>query len=1028
MKRETSNLTANLPWLAGGGGLVVYLLTLNRWVSVHDLGTVARACGWSWQPEWHQPLTFLVLWPLGLMPERWVPPGLNLLAAVCAALVLALLARSVMLLPHDVRPERPFGPGTGPASAAAGLGNNPNFAAGLPAAGTGYGGRLTHHVWMPPVLAVLLCGLQLSFWEQATSGAAEMIDLLVFAYIIRGFLEFRTDQKDSWLWRCAVVYGAGMANNWVMVAYFPVFAAAVIWTKGFGAFLNARFLLRLALWGVAGLSLYLLLPVLDSLSSQAQVDFWPALKAHLKFQKEALSALRTPAFRMLALTAPLPFLVLAVRWRSHTVQLADESRLGIFITKASGHFVHAAFFAGAFWLALDPSFSPRHLNLGTPLLTYYYSFALVFGYCAGYFLLFGSGRVPRAYEGLAADSPGGRQQQVIRPVLIGMWVLLCAVPPALVWENLGQIRTTNGPDMREFARQLYTDLPAGKSVVLSDEPNQLLLLRAELSAHGHEKQALLLETPSLGSSQYRIYMAGKFKSRWPAAALTNELDAAGPVAVLRLVSRFAAQEPVVYLQPSFGILFERFRDEPKGLVHYLAWRRAAAEAVAQASRLPPGRPPLEPVSDGGPAGKAGETPAPLLDETIADGLVASNEQLWQQRWTGTLKDLAEQTKERTKNAPPAASPMLRALRLTKEPNPTASLLGAAYAKSLDHWGVELQRLGRWAQAAVWFQRALELNPGNAAAQINLEFNLRRQRGDETRLNAAVAQKQFGVLLAKYSDWREVLNHNGPVDEPTFLFRTGRLLLTGGNPRQAGNEFARCAELAPEWPAPKLWQAQSCIELRDFSRALELADRVQAAGPPQEGPPLSRLLACRANALRGLGRTNEAEACIEDFLTRYRQHGEVVSVAAELYAQSGRYEAELALLDELVKREPNRPDLLSMRGLAEMELERYEAAIATLTAALSLAPADDELRLRRAVAALGAGQLEAARTDYERLLKTSGNRQNALFGLGTIAWRKQDTNAAVEFYQQYLANSLPQTRQYVVAAERLKELKGVAKSE
>jgi len=41
-----------------------------------------------------------------------------------------------------------------------------------------------------------------------------MIDLLAFAYVIRCLLEFRLDQKQAWLSRAALVFGAGMANNW----------------------------------------------------------------------------------------------------------------------------------------------------------------------------------------------------------------------------------------------------------------------------------------------------------------------------------------------------------------------------------------------------------------------------------------------------------------------------------------------------------------------------------------------------------------------------------------------------------------------------------------------------------------------------------------------------------------------------------------------------------------------------------------------------------------------------------------------
>ena len=267
--------TAVLPWFVGAGGLLVYSLTLNKWVSLYNLGTVAQVSGWSWQPELVQPLNRAVLFPFRFLPEAWIPLALNLFAALCAGLVLVLLARSVALLPH----ERAQGNSVGRTDEASLLSGST--------------------AWIPPVLAAVVCGLQLSFWEHATSFTGEMLDLLVFAYVIRCLLEFRVEQAQTWLSRCAFVYGAAMANNWAMIGYLPVFLAAVVRLKGFGVF-NVRFLLRLSLWGMAGLSLYLLLPGLHSISSEAQVDFWTALKSNLRSQWGALNVLRAPGFKVLA--------------------------------------------------------------------------------------------------------------------------------------------------------------------------------------------------------------------------------------------------------------------------------------------------------------------------------------------------------------------------------------------------------------------------------------------------------------------------------------------------------------------------------------------------------------------------------------------------------------------------------------------------------------------------------------------------------------------------------------------------------
>ena len=88
--------------------------------------------------------------------------------------------------------------------------------------------------------------------------------------------------------RCALVYGAGMANDWALIGYLPIFIAALVRITGFGVIYNRRMLRRTVLWGLAGLSLYLLLPTVHSFSWPGAVGFWEALKGNLKLQKEAL--------------------------------------------------------------------------------------------------------------------------------------------------------------------------------------------------------------------------------------------------------------------------------------------------------------------------------------------------------------------------------------------------------------------------------------------------------------------------------------------------------------------------------------------------------------------------------------------------------------------------------------------------------------------------------------------------------------------------------------------------------------------
>jgi TolA-binding protein len=52
-----------------------------------------------------------------------------------------------------------------------------------------------------------------------------------------------------------------------------------------------------------------------------------------------------------------------------------------------------------------------------------------------------------------------------------------------------------------------------------------------------------------------------------------------------------------------------------------------------------------------------------------------------------------------------------------------------------------------------------------------------------------------------------------------------------------------------------------------------------------------------------------------------------------------------------------------------------------------------------MACLRAGQLDTARAYFQELLERFPNSFQALYGLAEIALRKQDTNAAIEFYQR-----------------------------
>ncbi|HKI68461.1 MAG TPA: DUF2723 domain-containing protein, partial [Verrucomicrobiae bacterium] len=312
-------ITVVLPWLAAAAMGILYLVTLNGWVSFGNMGMVARASGWLWQPQLTSPLTYLITYPFHWLPVTWVPLALNLFAAVCAVLTLMLLARSVALLPHDRTDEQ-----RRRTTNALGMLSN-------------------RSAWVPILLAVLVCGLQLTFWERATNGTSEaydgsfeMFDLLLFAYVVRCLLEFRVDERQAWLDRAVFLFGAGLAENWLFVLFFPAFIVALIWEKRL-EFFSWRFLSRAMVCGLLGMLFYFLLPVVHALASTDPVPFWIGLKTNLLTEKSFLFNFPKKYILLMSLTSFLPVLVMSIRWPSY---FGDPSPLGVTLTTFIFRAVH----------------------------------------------------------------------------------------------------------------------------------------------------------------------------------------------------------------------------------------------------------------------------------------------------------------------------------------------------------------------------------------------------------------------------------------------------------------------------------------------------------------------------------------------------------------------------------------------------------------------------------------------------------------------------------------------------------------
>ena len=970
---ENRFVAAVLPWVIAGAFALVYLLTLNHWIGFASLLPVARASGWIWQPDLTEPLYWLITLPARLLPAPAIPIVLNLFSVLCAASSLALLARSVALLPHDRTKEQRIREGS------------PFSLLSVRAA------------WLAPVIAAAVCGLQLSFWENATVASMEMFNLLLFAYVIRCLLEYRIDDRESWLLRAALVFGAGMANNWAMIGFFPIFLAAIIWIKGKGIF-DGGFLGRMFTLGMAGLSLYLVLPVVSALSGTVEVSFWQALKTNLAQQKTYLGALvfnkdalingDRPLW-VLGLPSLLPILALSIRWPSF---MGDISKIGVTLANLAFHIIHGVLLVVCLWVALDPQFSPRHYNpllgnYGIYFLTFYYLGALSIGYFVGYFLL------------VFGVTPSGRQRfrktypPFINYGVVGVTCALAVITPLLqLWRNVPLIHATNGSQMRDFAALVTQKLPKSGGYLVSDDPRRLLVVQSALIQAGRAKDYVPLDSASLEYPAYYKFLKKQYPAQWSTVP-PPEVKQVANTDLERIMFQLARTNAVYYLHPSFGYYFELLYPVAHGLVYKL-------EPYPKDEVL---------------------APAPTPDA------IAENEDFWSKADQAVLQPVAAAMAP----AKPAdqgglMDRLAQKAHLAVETNHDASILGSYYSQDLNFWAVQMQRQGQLKQASAHFTRALELNPDNVVAEVNLDCSRKLQAGEKTTVQLSKdLEDKFG-----HRSWDQIMRENGPFDEPTFCYAQGNAFLQGGNTHQAALQFERVRALEPENLPARLGLAQIYFFNRLPDRALQVIGEIHAQADPTglDHTNAVQLLGLETSAHMAKGEVKQAEDTVRAALTKSPGDPDLLAIATKVYMDFGSYTNALATADQQLQLRPDDAAALFYKGNACLQLNQFSQAIEPLTRVLQMetnnfSKAHYLAQFMRAKAYLGDQKLEQAKADYEVLRQALPKEFPVYFDLGEIAYRQKNTNAAIQNYELYKANAPTNlTEDLKVVNLRLAELK------
>lgn len=906
---------SKLPWVLGVGAFLLFLATLNHWVNLRSLPTAARVAGWEGSLPTQQPLLHLVTYPVRFFPAALQPLVLNVFTALCAALSVLLLARSVALLPHDRTHEQR-------------LRERSDFS------------LLTiRFAWVPVVLACAACALQLTFWENATSATGEILDLLVFAYVIRCLLEFRISQNEGWLSKLALVYGVGITNNWALIGFFPFLLGSVIWIKGV-RFFDPGFLMRMAVFGLAGLSLYLLLPTVWAVKGVEQVSFWEVLRQNWASQKMYLANtpnLRNRAF-LLGLTSVLPVVLMGIRWPS---SFGDTSVAGASLTNLAFRIIHLFFLGACLFIVFDPKYSPRQLGMGLSFLTFYYLGALAIGYYSGYALLVFTDPPRKSWR---QDSS---LPKLLNPIVqFAVLVALIAVPSALAYKNFGPIRADNGTILKEFVSRTIEALPKEPAYLLGEDAYQLALLQAGLGSSGQADKYVLVNTRSLELPAYHERLQKEHGARWPIIAPKEELGATIPQAdVQRFVAGLASSNVVVYLQPSFGYFFERVYPEPMGQVYRL--RPFAADQI-----LPPALTPEQ---------------------------LQHNEVFWSKA-ADYVKNLEKEIQYESLDA---------------------RYIAQYYSRALNTWGVYQQRAEDFKRAGGNFAEAFALNTNNIPAKFNGSFNKAAQSGDFSGGNTGkTIEEKFGI----YRSWDTMLSDNGPFDHPEFCALLGEGLLSQFQQRQAALQFSRVIRFQPTNFFARISYAKALVYGKWIDKGMAEMDQIQRDFGSMPLTNQLELVSLRAAAYFTANDFPKAEATIQEARAAHPDEAAMSQALYELYRAAGpsKYTNALGVIDSQLEKNPTNSVLLLQKAELQINNDDTKNAHATLDQVLAVSPKSVSAFLFHAFAFIQEKNFDEAQAYVEKALRDDPENTQALIYRGIIHMEQKQYDKARESFNQVLS--------------------------
>jgi predicted Zn-dependent protease len=413
----------------------------------------------------------------------------------------------------------------------------------------------------------------------------------------------------------------------------------------------------------------------------------------------------------------------------------------------------------------------------------------------------------------------------------------------------------------------------------------------------------------------------------------------------------------------------------------------------------------------------------VLPPAPDSNLLAENDAFWSEvmRSAAPAVQQAQNPPDLTHNSGLVGWAM-KHLHVSPEANPNALLAGTYYSRSLNAFGVQMQRAGDLTRAEGLFGDALAMNSNNVVATANATFNKTlRLRSPYTFDPERITADLFG----KYRSWNEILDADGPFDEPSYCFDHGNWLFNAKLFRQAALSFNRVRQLVPDNLPARLFLAQTYVMYHQPDEALD-ALHEPLARPMKFGLTDYNSTELKVLAAAGHFEKNEnaqGATILEEEMDRHPDDETLLLASAQVFNMRGLYTNALHAIDRKLARSPNDPTWLYGKGVVCLQVGLYSNAIVALDRFLETQSNNPAALFNRAFAYFKNDQLDAARADFQQLQQSYTNSFQVAYALGEIAWRQQQTNEARRNYQIFAAQAPTNSLELPEVRQRLSQLDG-----